>query len=90
VQREGVPEFDEQFRGYGMNKVTHTTELYAAGYTFIVLHDAWITHLPHKSTSFSQDFLQNPNMRLANRARRFQFMKRIIEKYSLKQKECPS
>jgi hypothetical protein len=33
--------------GYGYDKVSHTTQLHAAGYTFKVLPDVWIIHAEH-------------------------------------------
>ncbi|RWS16148.1 Gyltl1B protein-like protein, partial [Dinothrombium tinctorium] len=86
--KQQLPLFDEQFTGYGMNKVTHTTELFAAGYKFIVLPDVWTIHLPHKSSSYSQDFLQNPQLKLKNRHQRFQFLHRLVQKYKIKQEKC--
>jgi glycosyltransferase-like protein LARGE len=88
VEKSGLPLFDEHFSGYGMNKVSHATELYAVNYQFKVLHNLWMTHLPHKTSTFSQDFLQNSHSRLKNRARRFQFVLQLIQKYTLPQSEC--
>lgn len=81
-----LPKFDEKFTGYGMNKITFITELYAAKYTFQVLPDLWIIHLPHKYTSYAADFLQNPYQRLRNRFDRFEFVEEIMAKYRLQ--EC--
>ncbi|RWS31574.1 uncharacterized protein B4U80_07653 [Leptotrombidium deliense] len=88
LENQHLPLFDEQFTGYGMNKVTHTTELFAAGYKFLVFSNAWTIHLPHKSSSYSQDFLQNPQQKLRNRHQRFQFIHGIIQKYKIKKKRC--
>ncbi|XP_074597011.1 uncharacterized protein LOC141852066 isoform X2 [Brevipalpus obovatus] len=75
--------FDERFVGYGMNKVTHITELFASGYTFYVLPESWVLHHPHEVSSFNQEFLQDPLKRLKNRLQRFQFIKEIIARYDL-------
>ncbi|XP_015795390.1 LARGE xylosyl- and glucuronyltransferase 2-A isoform X1 [Tetranychus urticae] len=85
---KNMPLFDERFSGYGMNKVTHTTELFASHYTLSVLPKAWVIHLPHRPSTYNQDFLQNSDRRLRNRAQRFQFIKNIIEKYKIKQTAC--
>ncbi|KAI1306474.1 LARGE xylosyl- and glucuronyltransferase 2 [Halotydeus destructor] len=90
LEKQHAPFFDEQFTGYGMNKVTYINELFAAGYQFEVLHDAWLTHWPHKSTQLSLDFLQNTSLRLRNRAKRFHFIRKLALKYGLNRKwpEC--
>ncbi|CAH1791490.1 unnamed protein product, partial [Owenia fusiformis] len=41
-----LPLYDERFVGYGMNKVSYLMELKAAGYTFIVLPNCWVSHIP--------------------------------------------
>ncbi|XP_053200951.1 uncharacterized protein LOC128386023 [Panonychus citri] len=83
-----LPLFDERFSGYGMNKVTHITELFASNYIFLVLPKAWVIHLPHKSSTYNQDFLQNSDRRLKTRAQRFQFVKKIIERWKITQQSC--
>ncbi|XP_015920345.1 xylosyl- and glucuronyltransferase LARGE2 [Parasteatoda tepidariorum] len=78
---DAIPFYDERFSGYGMNKVTHITELYAANYTFVVLPDVWVLHLPHKISSYAVGFLQNPHQRLLNRVERFEFISNIMKQY---------
>ncbi|XP_067137942.1 glycosyltransferase-like protein gnt14 [Centruroides vittatus] len=78
-----LPLYDERFTGYGMNKVTHCTELFASGFVFYVLSDAWVIHLPHKASSYSLEFLQNPYQRLRNRMERFEFIATIMRKHRL-------
>ncbi|KAI8494752.1 hypothetical protein Bbelb_273570 [Branchiostoma belcheri] len=78
-----LPLYDERFSGYGMNKVTHTMELLAAGYQFLVLPNVWAIHVPHRSTSSNIQFLQKPLQRLHNRATRFEFVADIMRKYKV-------
>ncbi|GIX71815.1 LARGE xylosyl- and glucuronyltransferase 1 [Caerostris extrusa] len=80
-----VPFYDERFSGYGMNKVTHITELFAANFTFTVLPDVWVLHLPHKISTYAVEFLQNAHQRLQNRMERFEFIADIMNKYKIGQ-----
>lgn len=45
--RETAPSFDRRFLGFGWNKVSHTMELAASGFSFMVLPDVYAVHLPH-------------------------------------------
>lgn len=47
VVRSDIPKYDTRFVGFGWNKVSHIMELEARGYTFIVLPNAFIIHMPH-------------------------------------------
>lgn len=47
VVHRNVSEYDQRFVGFGWNKVSHIMSLYAQGYEFIVLPDAFIIHTPH-------------------------------------------
>ncbi|XP_072019743.1 xylosyl- and glucuronyltransferase LARGE1-like isoform X2 [Amphiura filiformis] len=78
-----LPLFDENFSGYGMNKVAHTMELLAAGFTFEVLPNIWAIHLPHRVTTYNTNFLTDPLERLQNRITRFEFVAKIMKKYGL-------
>ncbi|XP_065884775.1 xylosyl- and glucuronyltransferase LARGE2s-like isoform X3 [Dysidea avara] len=80
-----LPQFCEWFEGYGMNKVTHVMELWAAGYQFVVLPDNWAIHVPHVETKYSKQFLIDLDKRIKNRILRFEFITYLIAKYQLDQ-----
>ena len=63
--------FLQPSQDYGMNKITHTIELWAAGYEFVVLNNAWTVHMPHASSAASKAFLQRFDSRVANRQARW-------------------
>lgn len=52
-------------------------------FKFYVLPNVWMIHLPHKTSSYSHEFLQNPHQRLKNRAQRFEFLYDVMKKYNL-------
>ena len=47
MDRSQVPLFDEQFRGYGMNKITWARNIHGQGRAFVVHPDAFMVHQPH-------------------------------------------
>lgn len=47
VAHNSIPSYDPRFTGFGWNKVSHVMEMYAQGYTFVVLPSAFIIHMPH-------------------------------------------
>lgn len=51
VVKKDIPLYDTRFVGFGWNKVSHIMELYAQDYSFYVLPNAFIIHMPH-SPSF--------------------------------------
>lgn len=48
--REEIPDYWPMFRGFGMNKHSWFQELHVAGYSFAVLRDFFVFHLPHGET----------------------------------------
>ncbi len=47
-----------------------------------------MSHLPHKISQYSQDFLQSIETKLKNRALRFEVLRNIIDKYNIKLYNC--
>ncbi|KAI5732636.1 hypothetical protein M8J76_002595 [Diaphorina citri] len=47
VAHRDIPRYDTRFVGFGWNKVSHIMQLVAEGYSFYVLPNAFIVHLPH-------------------------------------------
>ena len=43
--------FDARFVACFQNKGSHNAELHMAGFKFLVLHDCYIIHLPHKANN---------------------------------------
>ncbi|CAN7983365.1 unnamed protein product [Ixodes pacificus] len=78
-----LPLYDERFTGYGSNKMTHTAELFAAGYVFFVLPDVWLVHVPHKPTSYFAHHVQDLQHRLRNRVQRFEFVGDVMRRYGV-------
>ena len=51
---KNLPRFFEDFRGYGMNKLSYLVQLYYAGFSLRVLRDVFVLHLNHPSTYGNQ------------------------------------
>ena len=47
VVRTSSTRYDNRYIGVSLNKISHTTELHAQGYEFVVLPDGFIFHYPH-------------------------------------------
>jgi hypothetical protein len=57
LSRIDVPWFDERFRGYGWDKITHIYQLNHTGFQFAVHPSAWVAHRPHApSAAYSKTF----------------------------------
>ncbi|CAH1791489.1 unnamed protein product [Owenia fusiformis] len=78
-----LPLYDERFVGYGMNKVSYLMELKAAGYTFVVLPNCWVSHIPHEKTDTGLAFSYDVFARLRNRVLRYEFMGDYTRKYEI-------
>ncbi|EGD73237.1 hypothetical protein PTSG_04953 [Salpingoeca rosetta] len=78
-----LPLFDPNFTGYGMNKISHSLELHAAGYQFVVVPRAWIMHLPHPESQHAHRFLHDVVRQAEIRVQRFQFVRHLQSKFAL-------
>eukprot|EP00055_Hartaetosiga_balthica_P009510 m.38020 g.38020 ORF g.38020 m.38020 type:complete len:264 (+) comp6772_c0_seq3:1412-2203(+) len=83
VPKNGMPRFDESFVGYGMNKISFAMELYAGGFEFVVVPDAWVIHLPHIPSKSSKEFSDDASLWLKTRMLRFSFLASLHGKYNL-------
>ena len=50
--------FDARFVARFRDKISHNTELHMAGFKFLVLHNCYIIHLPHKANNQNMGNLQ--------------------------------
>ncbi|KAL3929666.1 MAG: hypothetical protein SGBAC_012110 [Bacillariaceae sp.] len=85
--RPGIPRYWEDFRGYGLNKISFLTECVKAGYNFAVLNKLYVVHLDHPTYSLSKQGV----MKNASRLVYTKFMEYNEEKYGDIYKEifCP-
>lgn len=45
--RQGLPSYDERFRGFFRNKITYMWHLHSLGYEYMVEGGAFVVHYPH-------------------------------------------
>jgi len=76
-----APAFDEQFSGFGWNKVSHVMQLAAAKYTFQVLPLAYIVHQPHGSSLDLSRFRQDKSYRECVKKIKSDFEQRLKQQY---------
>jgi glycosyltransferase-like protein LARGE len=80
--RTGLPLYDERFRGYGWNKVSHLYELRHKGAAFIVLPDMFIVAYKHKRSSSSAHWVRTQGNRAPiNQRLRRQFLHEVDERW---------
>ncbi|CAM9624252.1 unnamed protein product [Ectocarpus sp. 12 AP-2014] len=61
--RPHAPPFDERFRGFGLDKVSHCWHLHRLGWKFRALPAAYLVDLPHPPTEHRRDHRTAPNFR---------------------------
>ncbi|CAG9860970.1 unnamed protein product [Phyllotreta striolata] len=81
VVRSDVVEYDENFIGFGWNKVSHIMELEAQNYEFTVLPDVFIIHKTHTPSYDLGRFRTSSVYRLCLRLLKEQFIKRLNKQY---------
>ena len=60
--KDRVPRYDERFRGYGMNKVSHLYEVASRGVKFVVMPEVFIAAREHqRSHSYQRVFGEDRN-----------------------------
>jgi hypothetical protein len=78
---KGVPHYDNRFVGYGWNKISHIMEVAASGYEFMVLHDAYIIHVPHPDTREKVTFKNNQHYKNISKNTRKEFLHDFRRRY---------
>lgn len=57
MARQHVPWYDERFRGYGWDKITHTYQLVHTGFQLVAHPSGFVVHRPHlPSAGYNQTF----------------------------------
>ncbi|XP_024082515.1 LARGE xylosyl- and glucuronyltransferase 1-like [Cimex lectularius] len=82
VKKNLVPEYDTRFVGFGWNKVSHIMELEAQGYSFIVLPNAFIIHMPHAPSFDIAKFRGSAQYRRCLKILKNEFVKDLEHRYS--------
>ena len=81
VVRSNVTKFDQRFLGFGWNKVSHSMELAAQGYDFIVLPEAFTIHMPHAPSLDIARYRTNKRYRQCVQLLKNQFIEDLVQKY---------
>eukprot|EP00928_Gymnodinium_smaydae_P001212 TRINITY_DN10452_c0_g1_i1.p1 TRINITY_DN10452_c0_g1~~TRINITY_DN10452_c0_g1_i1.p1 ORF type:complete len:1741 (+),score=335.54 TRINITY_DN10452_c0_g1_i1:88-5310(+) len=70
VARELVPAYDERFRGYGLNKISHLYDMASRGFSFCVIdgQDAFVAAVEHPRSA-SWKLMYSPEADATHRAR---------------------
>lgn len=86
ITRRFMPVFDERFKQYGFNRISHVCELHVAGYTLSVLSNAFLIHQGFKfPDKFHSTKTKELNM---NRMLFRKFKEELKMKYPYSQKRC--
>ena len=79
-----VTKYDERFVGFGWNKVSHSMELNAQGYEFVVLPDAFVVHMPHGPSLDIANFRSRKQYRDCVQVLKREFQRELADKYGRK------
>ena len=79
-----VTKYDERFVGFGWNKVSHSMELNAQGYEFVVLPDAFVVHMPHGPSLDIANFRSRKQYRDCVQVLKREFQRELGDKYERK------
>ena len=81
VVKRDIPEYDPRFVGFGWNKVSHIMELFAQGFEFIVLPNAFIVHMPHAPSFDIAKYRSSSSYRKCLKILKVEFVKDLNTRY---------
>ena len=81
VVKRDISEYDPRFVGFGWNKVSHIMELYAQGYEFIVLPNAFIVHMPHAPSFDIAKYRSSSSYRKCLKILKVEFVRDLNARY---------
>ncbi|KAK7580259.1 hypothetical protein V9T40_000888 [Parthenolecanium corni] len=85
VVKKNIPLYDTRFVGFGWNKVSHIMELYAQDYSFYVLPNAFIIHMPHSPSFDIGKFRGSVPYRRCLKILKNEFIRELRKRYVSKQ-----
>ncbi|XP_065205204.1 xylosyl- and glucuronyltransferase LARGE2s-like [Planococcus citri] len=85
VVKKNIPLYDTRFVGFGWNKVSHIMELFAQGYSFYVLPNAFIIHMPHSPSFDIGKFRGSAPYRRCLKILKNEFIRELRKRYVSKQ-----
>ncbi|XP_023942707.1 xylosyl- and glucuronyltransferase LARGE1 [Bicyclus anynana] len=83
VVHRTVPKYDTRFSGFGWNKVSHSVELKAKGYSLTVLPDAFVVHTPHAPSPDITAFRADRHYRICLELLKHEFLNDLKRKYNV-------
>jgi glycosyltransferase-like protein LARGE len=84
IVRKGVhtPRFNEDFKGYGKNKIQFVRHVLFAGFKFVVLPDEFVIHAPHAPSPSNKKWMLNNPVTVQSRAIYKGMEKKLYEFYT--------
>jgi hypothetical protein len=77
-----TPRYDEQFTGYGKNKIQFVNHVRFAGFKFAVLPREFLMHFPHPKSSAKLAWLRNSTLHQQVDNQFVDFLKKLTKEYS--------
>jgi len=77
-----TPRYDEQFTGYGKNKIQFVNHVRFAGFQFAVLPREFLMHFPHPKSSAKLAWLRNSTLHQQVDNQFVAFLKKLTKEYS--------
>lgn len=77
-----TPRYDEQFTGYGKNKIQFVNHVRFAGFQFAVLPREFLMHFPHPKSSAKLAWLRNSTLHQQVDNQFVDFLKKLTKEYS--------